>query len=132
VVKAELEELLVPDAAAWRAWLAAHHDDVPGVWLVLRKKGDAVTELTYEQAVEEAVCFGWIDGQGRRREEGGTLIRMTPRGPRSNWSVSNVERVERLDAEGRMHRAGWAAVDVAKANGRWDAAVALRDAPPGG
>jgi len=130
MAKAELEELLVPDAAGWRDWLLSHHADSPGVWLVLSKKGDTVTELSYAQAVEEAVCFGWIDGQGRRREEGGTFIRMTPRGPRSNWSVSNVERVERLDAEGRMHPAGWAAVDVAKANGRWDAAVALRDATP--
>jgi uncharacterized protein YdeI (YjbR/CyaY-like superfamily) len=128
MVKAELEELLVPDAAAWRAWLLEHHAETPGVWLVLHKLGDTVTELTYAQAVEEAVCFGWIDGQGRRREQGGTFIRMTPRGPRSNWSVSNVERVERLDAEGRMHPAGWAAVEVAKANGRWAAAVALRDA----
>ena len=128
MVKPELEELLVPDAAGWRSWLEDHHDDVPGVWLVLAKKGDTVTELTYAAAVEEAVCFGWIDGQARRRETGGTFIRMTPRGPRSNWSVSNLERVERLDAEGRMHAAGWAAVDVAKANGRWDAAVALRDA----
>ncbi|MCD4523429.1 YdeI family protein [Nocardioides sp. cx-173] len=126
-MKPELDELLVPDAAAWRAWLLAHHDDAPGVWLVLNKKGDSVTELTYAAAVEEAVCFGWIDGQARRREGGGTFIRMTPRGRRSNWSVSNVERVERLDAEGRMHEAGWAAVDVAKANGRWDAALAARE-----
>lgn len=128
MAKAELPELLVPDSDGWRAWLLEHHADVPGVWLVLHKRGDTVTELTYAQAVEEAVCFGWIDGQGRRREEGGTFIRMTPRGPRSNWSVSNVERVERLDAEGRMHPAGWAAVDVARANGRWDKAVAERDA----
>lgn len=128
MVKPELAELLVPDAAGWRAWLLEHHADVPGVWLVLNKKGDTVTELTYPAAVEEAVCFGWIDGQARRREEGGSFLRMTPRGPRSNWSVSNLERVERLDAEGRMHSAGWDAVDVAKANGRWAAAVAARDA----
>lgn len=128
MAKPELEELLVADAAGWRAWLLEHHADAPGVWLVLNKKGDTVTELTYAAAVEEAVCFGWIDGQARRREAGGTTIRMTPRGPRSNWSVSNLERVERLDAEGRMHPAGWAAVDVAKANGRWDAAVAERAA----
>jgi uncharacterized protein YdeI (YjbR/CyaY-like superfamily) len=128
VVKAELEELLVPDAAGWRDWLLANHGDSPGVWLVMHKKGGTVTELTYAQAVEEAVCFGWIDGQGRRRDEGSTTVRMTPRGPRSHWSVSNVERVERLDAEGRMHPAGWAAVDAAKANGRWSAAVAERDA----
>jgi uncharacterized protein YdeI (YjbR/CyaY-like superfamily) len=127
VVNVELEELLVPDAGGWRTWLESHHDDAPGVWLVLAKKGDTVTELTYAQAVEEAVCFGWIDGQARRREQAGTFIRMTPRRPRSTWSASNVERVERLAAEGRMHAAGWAAVEVAKANGSWDAAVAQRD-----
>lgn len=124
----ELQELLVPDAPGWRAWLLAHHAEVPGVWLVLDKRGDTVTELTYAAAVEEAVCFGWIDGQARRREGGGTFLRMTPRRPRSNWSVSNLERVERLEAEGRMHAAGWAAVEVARANGLWDAAVAQRDA----
>ncbi|WP_341926546.1 hypothetical protein [Nocardioides psychrotolerans] len=124
----ELQELLVPDASGWRDWLLAHHAGAPGIWLVLNKAGDTVTELTYELAVEEAVCFGWIDGQARRREGGGTLIRMTPRRPRSNWSVSNVDRVERLDGEGRMHAAGWAAVEVARANGLWGAAVAKRDA----
>ncbi|WP_193606811.1 YdeI/OmpD-associated family protein [Nocardioides lijunqiniae] len=124
----ELEELLVPDAEGWRSWLEAHHDDAPGVWLVLAKKNDPLPAPTYAQAVEEAVCFGWIDGQARRREQGGSFIRMTPRRPRSNWSVSNVERVERLEAEGRMRAAGWAAVEVAKANGSWDAAVAARDA----
>jgi len=73
---ADLEELLVPDAAGWRAWLADHHDSSPGVWLVLHKKGGKVTTLDYEQAVCEALCFGWIDGQGRRRDEESSFQRM--------------------------------------------------------
>lgn len=118
----ELPELLVADAAAWREWLNAHHDSSPGVWLVVHKKGGTVTELAYAAAVEEALCFGWIDGQARKRDEGSYRQRMTPRRPRSMWSASNVTRVERLEREGRMQPAGRSAVDAAKANGRWDRA----------
>jgi uncharacterized protein YdeI (YjbR/CyaY-like superfamily) len=120
----ELEELLVPDAQAWRAWLEANHADSPGVWLVLHKKGGDVTELDYEAALLEALCFGWIDGQARKRDAGSSFQRMTRRGPRSPWSQRNVARVARLEAEGRMTAAGRAAVDSAKADGRWDAAYA--------
>ncbi|QCB95621.1 hypothetical protein E5206_00660 [Arthrobacter sp. PAMC25564] len=119
---AELEELLVKDAAAWRAWLQAHHAESPGVWLVLHKKGGSVTELDYEAALLEALCFGWIDGQGRRRDEATSFQRMTRRGPRSAWSARNVERVGRLEAAGKMTAAGRAAVEGAKADGRWEAA----------
>lgn len=113
------DELLVADRAGWRAWLEEHHDTVPAVWLVLTKKGGAVTALTYEEAVLEALCFGWIDGQARSRDAGSSFIRFTPRGPRSKWSQSNVERVARLEAEGLMTDAGRAAVDAARADGRW-------------
>ncbi|WHP60074.1 YdeI/OmpD-associated family protein [Arthrobacter sp. KFRI-F3372] len=116
----ELEELLLPDAAAWRRWLEANHSTSPGVWLVLHKKGGNVTELDYAAALDEALCFGWIDGQARRRDEQTSLQRMTPRRPRSPWSARNVGHVARLDAAGRMTDAGWAAVNAAKANGRWD------------
>lgn len=119
--KPELDELFVPDVVAWRSWLLEHHDRSPGVWLVLTKVGGTATELTYEQAVEEAVCFGWIDSQARRRDEQTRSMRMTPRGPRSPWSASNVARVARLEATGRMHRAGRAAVEAARADGRWPA-----------
>lgn len=121
---ADLEELLVKDAAEWRAWLEAHHADSPGVWLVLHKKGGAVTELDYEAALQEVLCFGWIDGQGRRRDEGSSFQRMTRRGPRSVWSAQNVERIGRLEAAGKMAAAGRAAVESAKADGRWEAAYA--------
>ena len=115
----ELPELLVDDAAEWRDWLAAHHAESPGVWLVLHKKGGTVTSLTYAAAVEEALCFGWIDGQAAKRDAESSLQRMTPRRPRSPWSKVNVERVERLEREGRMHDAGRAQVESAKADGRW-------------
>jgi uncharacterized protein YdeI (YjbR/CyaY-like superfamily) len=118
----ELEELLVRDAVEWRAWLQEHHADSPGVWLVLHKKNGSVTELDYEAAVQEALCFGWIDGQGRRRDDGSSFQRMTRRGPKSGWSARNVDRIGRLETEGRMTPAGRAAVDAAKADGRWEAA----------
>lgn len=118
----ELEELLVKDAAEWRTWLESNHADSPGVWLVLHKKGGAITELDYEAALNEALCFGWIDGQGRRRDDGSSFQRMTRRGPKSVWSARNVDRVGRLEADGKMTAAGRAAVDAAKADGRWEAA----------
>jgi uncharacterized protein YdeI (YjbR/CyaY-like superfamily) len=118
----ELEELLVPDAEAWRAWLAGSHASSPGVWLVLTKKGGTLTTVTYEHAVQEALCFGWIDGQARGRDAESSLQRMTPRRPRSRWSRRNVDRVEALEREGRMHEAGREQVRAAKADGRWDAA----------
>jgi uncharacterized protein YdeI (YjbR/CyaY-like superfamily) len=120
--KPELEELLVPDAGAWRGWLAEHHAESPGVWLVLHKRGGDITALTYDGALEEALCFGWIDGQARRRDEGSTFVRFTPRRPRSIWSARNVGIVDRLEREGRMQPPGRAAVEAAQADGRWDAA----------
>ena len=118
----ELPELLVPDAAAWRAWLADNHATSPGVWLVLTKKGGRVTALDYAAALDEALCFGWIDGQVGRRDEGSMRQRFTPRRARSAWSRRNVEHIARLTAAGRLTPAGQAAVDAAKADGRWDAA----------
>lgn len=120
----ELPELVVPDAAAWRAWLEEHHTDPDGVWLVLTKKGGTVTTLTYEQAVLEALCFGWIDGQGRSRDAETSFQRMTPRRARSRWSALNVRRVGELEAEGRMTEAGREQVRAAQADGRWEAAYA--------
>ena len=88
------------------------------------RKGGTTTTLTWQQAVDEALCFGWIDGQARKRDEQSSWIRFTPRRPRSTWSARNVEHVARLEAEGRMTAAGRAAVDTAKADGRWDRAYA--------
>jgi uncharacterized protein YdeI (YjbR/CyaY-like superfamily) len=118
-----LSELLVADVAAWRKWLRAHDEDEVGVELVLAKKGTSEpTELTYDQALEEALCHGWIDGQVRRRDERTYRQRFTPRRARSQWSERNVGIVERLLTEKRMRPAGMAAVERAKADGRWEAA----------
>lgn len=123
-MKTELPVLLLPDAAAWRAWLEEHHLLSGGVWLVLGKKGGTATSLTYQSALDEALCFGWIDGQALRRDEETYLQRYTRRGPRSAWSLRNVGHVARLEAAGRMHPSGRDAVESAKADGRWDAAYA--------
>ncbi|NAZ81117.1 hypothetical protein GTR02_04720 [Kineococcus sp. R8] len=120
----ELAELVVPDAAALRAWLLERHATSPGVWLALGRKGGAVTTLTWQEAVDEALCVGWIDGQGRKRDEHTSSIRYLPRGRRSMWSQRNVANVARLEAEGRMLPAGRAAVAAAQADGRWAAAYA--------
>lgn len=117
-------ELLLPDPPAWRAWLEEHHVDTPAVWLVLTKKGGTLTSLTWQTALDEALCFGWIDGQARRRDEQSSFQRFTPRGPKSRWSLRNVEHIGRLESEGRMTAAGRAAVEAAKADGRWEVAYA--------
>jgi uncharacterized protein YdeI (YjbR/CyaY-like superfamily) len=118
-------ELTVADAAAWREWLGDHHDTSAGVWLVLARQGTTQpTSLTYDQALDEALCHGWIDGQARRRDETTYWQRFTPRRARSPWSKRNVGIVGRLEREGRMHPAGAAEVERAKADGRWDAAHA--------
>jgi uncharacterized protein YdeI (YjbR/CyaY-like superfamily) len=126
MAKAELEELVVSDAEALRAWLLDHHATSPGVWLALTRKGGTLTTLTWQQAVDEALCVGWIDGQARKRDEETSSIRFTPRGPRSSWSQRNVGHVARLEMDGRMLPAGRAAVEAAKADGRWQAAYAAQ------
>lgn len=119
----ELEELTVPDAAAWRDWLAA--GPTAGVRLVLAKKGTTEpTSLLYSEALDEALCFGWIDGQVNSRDEFTYLQRFTPRRAKSVWSQRNVGHVARLIAEGRMTAAGLVEIERAKADGRWDAAYA--------
>src|SRR4029453_9096563 len=119
-----LEELLVARAGALRAWLSANHATSPGVWLALSKKGGTVTTLTWQQAVDEALWLGWIDGQGPKPEQESSWLRFPPRRPRSSWSQRNVANVARLEAQGRMLPSGRAAVDAAKADGRWAAAYA--------
>mgnify|MGYP000039678696 CR=1 FL=1 len=123
-MKTELPELLLPDAAAWRAWLEEHHLLSAGVWLVIGKQGGTATALTRQSAFNEALCFGWIDGQAARRDEESYLQRYTRRGPRSMWSLRNVGHIGRLEAAGKLHPAGRDAVESAKADGRWDAAYA--------
>jgi uncharacterized protein YdeI (YjbR/CyaY-like superfamily) len=116
-------EVLFTDPAAWRAWLDENEATSTGVWLILAKKGkDAPTTLNYDAALDEALCSGWIDAQGRSRDDTTTLQRFCPRRSRSRWSVRNVGIVGRLIAEGRMRPRGQEEIDKAKADGRWDAA----------
>ncbi|TQN47458.1 uncharacterized protein YdeI (YjbR/CyaY-like superfamily) [Humibacillus xanthopallidus] len=124
-VSDELFTVTVPDAGAWSAWLQEHHGDDRGVWLTLAKKGASTpTSLTYTEALEEALCHGWIDGQIRGGDEYCYQQRFTPRTARSGWSKRNVAIAERLMAEGRMRAWGLAAVERARADGRWQAAYA--------
>jgi len=121
----DLPELLVANAGEWREWLSAHHADSPGVWLVLARKGTADPMiLFYDEALEEAICFGWIDGQLGRRDATSFRRRFTPRKARSPWSQRNTDIAERLIATGRMHKSGEKEVRQAKDDGRWDGAYA--------
>ncbi|WP_150954904.1 YdeI/OmpD-associated family protein [Microbacterium testaceum] len=122
---AEAPELTVDDAAGWRSWLDAHEDSSDGVWLVLAKKGTiSPTTLTYAQALDEALCSGWIDGRKQSRDAGTFRQHFTPRRARSMWSKRNVEHVARLIDEGRMRERGAEEVARAQADGRWERAYA--------
>jgi uncharacterized protein YdeI (YjbR/CyaY-like superfamily) len=119
-----MDELIVADAEVLRAWLLSNHATSTGVWLALSRKGGTVTTLTWQQAVDEGLCVGWIDGQARKGDQDISWIRFTPRTARSSWSQRNVAHVGRLEAQGRMLPPGRAAVDAAKADGRWAVAYA--------
>ena len=119
----ESPELLVADASAWRDWLEANHASSTGVRLVLAKKGvTSPTSLTYDDALPEALCYGWIDGHLTRRDDATYRVRFTPRRPRGTWSQRNVTLAESLIASGRMQPAGLAEVSRAREDGRWEAA----------
>ena len=111
------------DQAGWRAWLAAHHGGAPeGVWLKIAKKGSTVVSVDYPQALEVALCYGWIDGQKKGLDETHWLQRFTPRRSRSIWSKVNRDKAEALVDAGEMQPAGLAEMERAKADGRWAAA----------
>lgn len=112
----------VKDQRAWRQWLEENHDSLGGVWLKFAKKGSPAPTVSYPEAIEEALCYGWIDGQARRYDEHYYLQRFTPRRPKSKWSQINREKAARLIAEERMQPPGLAQVEAAKRDGRWDAA----------
>ncbi len=111
-----------PDPAAWERWLERHHESQPGVWLKTAKKSAAARTVTHAEALEIAICFGWIDGQRTPLDESFFLQRFTPRKSRSSWSQVNRAKAERLIEEGRMRPAGLAQVQAAKQDGRWDRA----------
>jgi uncharacterized protein YdeI (YjbR/CyaY-like superfamily) len=108
----------------WAVWLEAHHAQSPGAWLKIAKKGSPAQTVSYAQALEAAICFGWIDGQKDKLDETCWLQRFTPRKPGSRWSKINTDKAAELIEAGRMRPAGQREVDLAQADGRWDAAYA--------
>jgi uncharacterized protein YdeI (YjbR/CyaY-like superfamily) len=120
--KPELEILQCESAHDWHGWLESNHAGSPGVWLKIAKLRSGQATASYPQALEAAICFGWIDGRKRAFDEAFWLQRFTPRGPRSKWSQVNRQKARELIAAGRMREAGHAQVRSAQADGRWDAA----------
>jgi uncharacterized protein YdeI (YjbR/CyaY-like superfamily) len=108
----------------WEAWLEDNHAESQGLWLKIAKKATGIATVTYAEALEVALCFGWIDGQRGRLDDEWFLQRFTPRRARSRWSQINRDKVERLIADGRMRPAGQREIDRAKEDGRWEAAYA--------
>jgi uncharacterized protein YdeI (YjbR/CyaY-like superfamily) len=111
----------------WRVWLTEHHASESLVWLLIARKGSSQQLLTLEEAVEEALCFGWIDGALKPVDKETYLLRFTPRSPTSIWSVNNQQRVERLIQDGRMTSAGLKKISEAKESGEWEAAILRED-----
>ncbi|HSF80651.1 MAG TPA: YdeI/OmpD-associated family protein [Anaerolineales bacterium] len=109
--------------AQWRGWLEQNHASAGEAWLVIYKKKYRAAGLALEQAVEEALCFGWIDGRLQPLDEKRYALRFSPRAPNSTWSISNIRRVEKLVAEGKMTEAGQQSVAAAKKSGAWEAAL---------
>jgi uncharacterized protein YdeI (YjbR/CyaY-like superfamily) len=104
----------------WERWLEDNHAESEGLWLKMAKKASGIPTVSFNDAIDVAICFGWIDGQRLGHDDTWYLQRFTPRRPRSRWSEINVERVRRLTEQGRIRPAGLAEVDKAKADGRWD------------
>jgi len=120
----EAPVLTFPSAASWRCWLESEHGTSGGVWLKIARKGGAEAGISYPEALLEALCFGWIDGQKRGLDANHWLQRFSPRKPGSRWSKINTEHAATLIADGRMQPAGQREVDAARADGRWDTAYA--------
>ena len=120
--KQDLPIITFASPAAWEAWLAAQHATSSGLWLKIAKKDSGVETVSYAEALEVALCYGWIDGQKDKFDGDYWLQRFTPRKPRSKWSKINREKAEQLITQGRMQPAGLREVEQAKADGRWDAA----------
>ena len=126
--KPELPIVELADRSAWRRWLEDNHASTAAIWLKFAKKGCATPTVSYAEAIEEALCYGWIDGQVRAHDAHFYLQRFTPRRPRSKWSQINREKAERLLAEGRVRAAGLAQIEAARADGRWEAAYPAQSA----
>jgi uncharacterized protein YdeI (YjbR/CyaY-like superfamily) len=119
-----LPVIAFPSRAKWKAWLAKHHSTSSGLWLEIAKKGSEFDSVSYADAIEVALCFGWIDGQKAAADDDHWLQRFTPRKPRSRWSKINRDKATDLIERGEMEPAGLREVDAAKRDGRWEAAYA--------
>ncbi len=122
VRRAEEPVKLFKNRSAWTAWLQGHHRNATGIWLRLAKKGSGLQSVSYSEALESALCYGWIDGQKKPENDKTWLQRFVPRSDKSIWSKINREKAEALIKNGRMTAAGGIAIERAKANGRWTAA----------
>ncbi len=121
-MKPDYEVIAFKDSAAWRSWLDENHAETNGVWLRLYKKVSAIPTVNYAEALDEALCYGWIDGQKKSYDEVSFLQKFTPRRTKSMWSKRNIEHIGRLTKQGLMMPVGIAEVERAKADGRWAAA----------
>jgi uncharacterized protein YdeI (YjbR/CyaY-like superfamily) len=125
----ENPSLLFEDQEAWARWLHEHHATSAGIWIQISKKNSTIRSLSYAEALDEALCYGWIDGQKKKGPEGVWLQRFTPRRERSIWSKVNRTKVLTLIEAGRMRPTGFAAIERARKNGQWDSAYdAVADA----
>ncbi|MFN8541788.1 MAG: YdeI/OmpD-associated family protein [Thermomicrobiales bacterium] len=118
----EYPNLPFASASVWEEWLAEHHAAADGVWIMVAKKASGIASVTHDEALDVALCYGWIDGQGKTFDDTYYLQKFTPRRPKSLWSKRNIEKVTALTAAGKMQPAGLAEVEAAKRDGRWDAA----------
>lgn len=122
----EAEVIQFRSIKEWEAWLELNHERPEGVWVKVAKKGSTETSITITEALDGALCFGWIDSVRRALDDNFYLQKYSPRRPKGYWSQVNIQKIERLDAEGRMRPAGIAQVEAAKADGRWDAAYSAQ------
>ncbi|SEW52933.1 YdeI/OmpD-associated family protein [Chitinophaga arvensicola] len=120
----ELSEHFFETQQEWEKWLAKNHSQPDGVWLRMYKKETNIPSINYAQALEEALCYGWIDGMAKSVDAQSFIQKFTPRRPKSNWSERNTKHIERLTAAGKMKPSGIAEVEKAKADGRWEQAYA--------
>lgn len=119
---AEYQVIAFASPSEWEEWLRSENGKTPGIWMKYAKKGSGITTLNHQEAIEVALCYGWIDGQGKKLDDNYWLVKFTPRGAKSIWSKRNVEIVDRLISEKRMQAAGLIQIEAAKKDGRWDLA----------
>jgi uncharacterized protein YdeI (YjbR/CyaY-like superfamily) len=120
--KGHLSILFFENQQSWEAWLKEHHTEPQGIWLKIAKKGSGIPSVDYAGALESALCYGWIDGQAAAMDDQYWLQKFTPRRPKSKWSKVNCDKAEALIAAGRMQPAGYQQIELAKEDGRWEAA----------